>query len=157
MTDSSDWRKVAQVFVGGLTEVGFAGDERFLLVVSFQGRGVIDCASGARVARDVEAPRKDSVWLDADRRIVQGIGPIEGKDVPCVGLWGGALPERFGDWSVVVTPSNGADEITLRNDRTGTVRLLQTAITDVRAAGFSPTGQLLVIATTSEIEVFRSS
>jgi hypothetical protein len=41
----STWRKVTYLAVGGLTEVGFA-DGRLLLVVSHQGRGVVDLASG---------------------------------------------------------------------------------------------------------------
>jgi hypothetical protein len=39
------WRKVAYLAVGGLTEVGFAAGS-LLLVVSHQGRGVVDLASG---------------------------------------------------------------------------------------------------------------
>jgi hypothetical protein len=47
----STWTKVTYLAVGGLTEVGFA-DGRLLLVVSRQGRGVVDLASGELLARD---------------------------------------------------------------------------------------------------------
>ena len=47
----STWRKVTYLAVGGLTEVGFAGST-LLLVVSHQGRGVVDVASGEMLARD---------------------------------------------------------------------------------------------------------
>ncbi len=47
----SPWRKVADLAIGGLTEIGFAAP-RLMLVVSHQGRAVLDCATGARIARD---------------------------------------------------------------------------------------------------------
>lgn len=48
---ASPWRKVTCLAVGGLTEVGFAAGS-LLLVVSHQGRGVVDLASGNVLARD---------------------------------------------------------------------------------------------------------
>ena len=46
------WRTVGTVAVGGLRSVGFDRQSDLLLVVSIQGRGIIDCLSGAKVARD---------------------------------------------------------------------------------------------------------
>jgi len=57
----SQWRKVAYLAVGGLTEVGFAAGS-LLLVVSHQGRGVVDLASGDLLARDRQ---ETGAWFDA--------------------------------------------------------------------------------------------
>lgn len=71
---SSTWRKVAYLAVGGLTEVGFAGGS-MLLVVSHQGRGVVDLASGELLARDRQ---ESGAWFDAASRTALGTGPLDG-------------------------------------------------------------------------------
>ena len=53
---SSQWKKVAYLAVGGLTEVGFAAGS-LLLVVSHQGRGVVDLASGELLVSESEEIR----------------------------------------------------------------------------------------------------
>jgi hypothetical protein len=69
---SSQWKKVAYLAVGGLTELGFAAGS-LLLVVSHQGRGVVDLASGELLARD---RHETGAWFDAARRAALGIGPL---------------------------------------------------------------------------------
>jgi hypothetical protein len=94
------WKQIAWLSVGGLTEIGFGQDERFLLILSWQGRGVIDTTTGQKVARHPEAPCDDLPWLSEQSNVVIGIGPIEGEAVHCVGLWGGVLPISSGRFSV---------------------------------------------------------
>jgi hypothetical protein len=48
----SGWKKTAYVAVGGLTEAGFVPGCSLLMVVSHQGRGIVDLVSGRRVVRD---------------------------------------------------------------------------------------------------------
>lgn len=67
---SSQWKKVAYLAVGGLTEVGFAAGS-LLLVVSHQGRGVAGLASGELLARDRQ---ETGAWSGAARRTVPGTG-----------------------------------------------------------------------------------
>jgi hypothetical protein len=84
----SAWRKVAYVAVGGLTDVGFA-DGRLLLVVSHQGRAVVDLSSGELLARD----RDDGgAWFDAVRGAAAGIGPLDGAWIGVCGLAGDGCP-----------------------------------------------------------------
>jgi hypothetical protein len=147
------WKRVTLRAVGGLTEVGFSPDERFVLVVSWQGRGLLDTQTGEKVARDSEAPQADSRWLREEDGMVLGIGPLAEIPIRCVGLWGGELPTRSGD--AVVEVSSTGDEVRLRDERSGVSRLLQRPITEVHAAGFSPSGAVLVVATSSDIEILR--
>jgi hypothetical protein len=48
----SPWRRTGSFAIGGLTDVGFGAHSDLLLVISHQGRGVFDCLSGVRVARN---------------------------------------------------------------------------------------------------------
>src|SRR5690348_11801946 len=76
--------------VGGLTEVGFADDSELLLVLSMQGRGIFDCASGQRIFRDDDDDRTG--WYGHDNLTAVGIGPLQGQSIRLCGLWGGGLP-----------------------------------------------------------------
>jgi hypothetical protein len=148
------WRRVTTIAVGGLTEVGFDATEGYLLVVSWQGRGLIDTRSGRKLARDDEEPVSGARWIDEAARTVAGIGLLEGQAIPCVGLWGGALPERVDGWSMRVRSTDGADNVFLVDERTATSWPLQSTITEVRAAGFSASGQIAVVATSSDIDLY---
>ena len=48
------WKLVASVAIGGLRSVGFDRNSDNLLVVSSQGRGVLDCITGEKIARDYD-------------------------------------------------------------------------------------------------------
>src|SRR5216684_4157181 len=96
----SPWKKGRDLAVGGLTEVGFAGGS-LLLVVSHQGRGVVDLPSGELLARDGQ---ETGAWFDTARRTARGIGPLEGRWVRVCGLAGGRLPDTTADgWQVRVS------------------------------------------------------
>jgi hypothetical protein len=70
------WIGLATHAIGGLTGVGFANNSDLLLVVSSQGRGVFDCRTGQRIARDRTEPEVS--WCDEYRLRAIGIGPLEG-------------------------------------------------------------------------------
>jgi hypothetical protein len=158
MTKSTDmpppWRRVASIPVGGLTEIGFDATEEHLLVVSWQGRGLVHTGSGRKIARDGEEPASGARWIDEGARTVEGIGPLEGQAIPCVGLWGGVLPDGVGGWNMRLRSIDGRDDLFLIDQRTGASWLLQSAITEVRAFGFSASGRLAVVATSSELDLY---
>lgn len=152
------WTRLAAHAVGGLTEVGFAEDSDFLLVVSWQGRGVIDCRTGERVARDRAEP--DDSWYDGRRLRAQGIGPLANQTVRLAGLHGGGLLRcGLGGWSVESLALDWPDVCLLLvepwrsifDEKTGFTKLAVER--EVRAFGFSDTGASLVIATSSDVVV----
>ena len=149
------WKQVAFLPVGGLTEVGFAQDERYLLVLSWQGRRVVDTATGQKVARDPEAPCVGLPWLDEQKKSITGIGPIEGEAVRCVGLWGGILPASSGRFAVGASKSVKGEDVTLSDNVAHTSQVLQSAISEIRAMGFSPSGDLLIVASSSDLQILR--
>src|SRR5262245_9411824 len=153
------WKRLAVHAVGGLTEVGFADDSDFLLIVSSRGRGVVDCRTGEQVARDREEP--DDSWYEERRLLAAGIGPLEGKTIRLAGLHGGGLPGSGQQgWSVEALALDWPDVSLLLVEPWQSIyqesaRFTKLAVRrEVRAFGFSPSGVSLVLATSSDVTVY---
>lgn len=153
------WTRVAVHAVGGLIGVGYADDSDLLLVVSSQGRGVVDCRTGLRVARDRTEP--DDSWCCVRDSRAKGIGPLQGHFVRLAGLNGGGLltSGREG-WSVESLPLDCPDVSLLLVEPWQCIfnegaKFTKLAVErEVRAFGFSDTGSSLVLATSSDVTVF---
>jgi hypothetical protein len=160
------WRRIGIFAVGGLTDVGFAPHSNLLLVVSSAGRGIIDCSTGDRVARDPSVPEDDeNDWQDRFHLEAEGIGPLAGQAIRTAGLFGGGLPlltsdgwrvERLAlEWpeeSLLLVPPE-ADLYSEYLGRPAAFSKLAVE-SEVRAWGFSPTGRSLVLATSSDLTVW---
>ena len=155
------WRRSGIVAVGGLWHVGFAPHSELLLVLSVSGRGVVDCATAEKLSRDDEEYYPDVGPLEAD-----GIGPLEGQTIHVAGIDGGGLARSTADgWMIELHPLSWPEE-ELFLCPPGQTMLWQPAGVEpallklkplpstLVAYGFSPTGHSLVIATSSEIEIF---
>jgi len=144
---ASPWKKVADVAIGGLTEVGFVPRSSLLMVASHQGRGLLDLITGDRLARDRQ---ETGTWFDASRPAVLGIGPLDGQWINVAGLAGGHLPVTTADgWRAWladrgVTLSGPAGELVAVNQPE-----------EIRAFGFSPDGAIFVVASSPSIMIFR--
>lgn len=160
------WRLVASHAIGGLTDVGFGRASDLLLVVSHQGRGVFDCLTGQRIARDADIPESDDEhWQDELNLEATGIGPLAGQIVRTSGVAGGGLAlmtrdhwaaERLAvDWPfeslLLVAPNSCIYET--RPDRSSAFTKLAEE-REVRAWGFSPTGKSLILATSSDVTIY---
>jgi hypothetical protein len=142
----SPWRKVTYLAVGGLTEVGFAAGS-LLLVVSHQGRGVVDLASGNVLARDRQ---ETGAWFDAARRAALGIGPLDGTWIGVCGLAGGQLPDATADgWQARAS----GDGVTV--SAPGRQPLVVSESEEMRTFGFSPDGTTFIIATSPGLAIYR--
>jgi len=143
---SSTWQKVVYLAVGGLTEVGFT-DGSMLLVVSHQGRGVVDLASGELLARDGQ---ETGAWFDTASRTALGIGPLDGARIGVCGLAGGRLPDATADgWQARVS----GDRITV--SAPGRRPLQVSEGEEIRAFSFSPDGTTFIIATSPGLAIYR--
>ncbi len=154
------WRQVAAIAVGGLRAVGFDRGSELLLIVSSGGRGVVDCQTGAKLARDDADYYKDAQNLEAE-----GIGPLEGKAVRIAGVCGGGLTNWTADgWSMeLVTLHWPTQEVLLMEPYSTLYDSLQGkpnrfhkigSDSEFRAYGFSSSGRTLVLATSSEVLSF---
>ncbi|MEV2268303.1 hypothetical protein [Nonomuraea africana] len=152
------WRRVPVQQVGGLTDVGFGSRPAasdLLLVASSAGRGVFDCVSGERVARDHEDVHPD------DPLVRGGIGPLAGVGVPMAGLWGGGLHTTTADgWAVhLVAPDWPVESVLLSQDDepyqgSRWWHIHREEGCELRAFGFSPSGRTLVIASACDLILF---
>jgi hypothetical protein len=139
------WRKIADLAVGGLTEVGFAGPS-LLLVVSHQGRSVVDCSAGGRVARDRQ---ETGDWFDAAGPAAAGIGPLAGQWIAVAGLAGGHLPTVTADgWRACLVEDGAA--LSSPDGASMTVPEPE----GIRMFGFSPDGAVFVLGSPPHLVIF---
>jgi len=145
--------------IGGLTDIGFSKNSDLLLVLSGGGRGVIDPAIGAVVARDDEA---DGDWLDERLLLCGGIGPLAGEEIQVAGLNGGGLPRGsgLGESLEVVSPNWPlGDLIFCSNFGSALIERFQStclriASDHIRAYGLSWSGNTFAYATGSDVCVY---
>lgn len=154
------WRAVLAHAVGGLRAVGFDPASGLLLVTSSNGRGVLDCYTGIKLARDYE---ELGDWLDEQALEAEGIGPLAGIRVRLSGLCGGGLSQVAHDgWLADVLPFDwpdecsvlsapGSDPLDTRLEREQRLWKVADPICEVRAFGFSPDGRVLLLATSADI------
>lgn len=148
--------------IGGLTDVAFADSADLLLVISSAGRGLFDCSSGERIARD----QSDDFAHDTANLLAPGIGPLVSQRLRTAGLHGGGLAATTADgWNLdLLTLSWPYHSLFLTPpghwlygpafSRPGDTTKLATD-SEIRAFGFSPTGRGFVFATSSELTVFH--
>lgn len=154
------WRELAFVAIGGLQHIGFAPKSDQILVISTTGRGVIDGATGTKIGRTEGEYYPDCGSLEAD-----GIGPLDGQRIRVAGIYGGGLPRTTEDgWLIEPHPLSWPEE-ELFLCPPGQTMLWNSSATEpalfklrprspLTAYGFSPTGKLLVIATSSDLQIY---
>ncbi|WP_299411068.1 hypothetical protein [Acaryochloris sp. IP29b_bin.148] len=154
------WKCVGTISVGGLRSVGFDKESEHLLIVSSQGRCVIDCRTGEKVARDYDDFDDDEISLE-----IQGIGILASQRIRVAGLFGGGLPNTTEDgWRLESVTINWPEQMIMLlppdSGLYGSLMKRPDIMTKVvedsclRAYGFSYTGQSFIFATTSDVTVF---
>ena len=116
-------------------------------MVSHQGRGIFDVASGTLLARDAsEAPE----WFDPHIPAVLGIGACAGEWIPVAGLAGGRLAQSTaGGW----VASQAATGVVLERDDHDRQEITETE--EVRVFGFSKDGGTFVLGSSPTLRIFR--
>jgi hypothetical protein len=133
-----------------------------MLVVSSQGRGLFECTSGQRLARISDDDSGDPVGQDLS---CDGIGVLTGTRVPIAGLLGGGLHRVTMDgWSVdVVAPDWPDKRVVLSSpfhnpyatpDKGGWFVVHDEDICELRAVGFSPSGNTFVAASSCGVSLW---
>ncbi|MEU6348707.1 hypothetical protein ABZ896_05210 [Streptomyces sp. NPDC047072] len=164
------WRPVLDhtTPIGGLLGIGFAvhpdSGHDLVMVVSSDGHGLFDAVTGEKIARDRD-PDLDTSTPDAHPDLTcPGLGPIAGVPVRIAGLFGGGLHSTTPDgWTLdVVSPDWPHDRVILSADggshngpAGGTWwHVFHSDHSELRAAGFSPTGRTLTVATSSDLTLW---
>ncbi|GAA3216731.1 hypothetical protein [Actinocorallia longicatena] len=154
--------------IGGLLGIGFAVHPRdgrdLVMVVSADGHGLFDASTGEKIARDRD-PDPETSTPDASSDLTcPGLGPVAGTRVHIAGLFGGGLHHTTPDgWALdVVTPEWPDDRVLLsfggdiHTDMPGDGwwHVLHVSCSTFRAAGFSPSGRTLAVATSSDLTLW---
>lgn len=158
------WVAVPAIPVGGLTNVGIDGSNglELVLTISHAGRGVFN-TRGDRLARDDQEP-SDS-WLDEVGLEAGGIGPLAERRVRIAGLAGGGLPTSTRDgWHVRNLPVDWRDDFVVleppgcgalwTGHQSGCVAVFARDECELRAFGFSPSGRVLVLASSGDLRLY---
>jgi len=157
------WRQLRACGVGGLTDVGFLDSTDMLLVMSHDGRGVFDCLTGERLARD----RSREFEFDTANLLARGIGALGDRLIRTAGPYGGGLAVQTADgWRLerltLVWPHDylfltppGHHVLGAAFNKPGDVTRLPAMISEWRASAFSPTGKAMVVATSSQLDIYR--
>lgn len=160
MDSPPGWSMVTHIAVGGMTDLGFSRTGPCLLIISGQGRGVLDCTTGEKVARDYESYGD---WSDESQLTCLGIGPIESETIMTCGLHGGGLPHvnNHGD-SIQIASANWPDSDLYFCSDYGSCfiekyqhQCCHIDSGDLRSKGFSWCGKYLVSATSSDLKLWK--
>ncbi|MET7385060.1 hypothetical protein ACFYPT_16325 [Streptomyces sp. NPDC005529] len=162
------WRSVPLIPVGGLLGIGFAthpDDGRDLvMVVSSTGHGLFDAVNGEKIAREYDPGPEDETPDATPDLSCPGLGPIAGHRVHIAGLYGGGLHTTTDGWALeVVAPACPNDRVLLSRDgglpHAGAHgeqwwHIFHSHYSEFRAAGFSPSGRTLAVATSSDLSLW---
>jgi hypothetical protein len=155
------WRKTVFA-IGGLSEIGFSKQHpNLLLVISSQGRGIIDCQRSELIERDYDI---NEDWIDSYELTAQGLGILSNEKILVSGLHGGGLPlmNKSGDsllfmateWPIIdIIFEPNSKSIYKENQAKECFRVFHDY--ELRTYGFSYNGETFVIATSSEINIYR--
>lgn len=156
------WKLLKVWPVGGLLQVGYAEDSDLLLVLSSDGRGVFDCITGDKLARDADLSND---YFDRIKLIALGIWPLQEKEVRVAGLFGGGLTKSTHDgWFLVADATRWPHhDIYLKlpwlpkipyAEQPKPIFVGDDEPCELRAYGFSETGKSFVIASSCELKIF---
>lgn len=157
----SPWVRTATFAIAGLLEVGFSRESEHLLITSSSGRGVIDCACAEMIARDYSQYPSTDRYLEC-----QGIGSLAGDSIRMSGMSGGGLASGTVDgWVTEAVSLDWPDHHLLlvepdswlngaHHNRPSNFHKLAIA-SELRAFGFSYSGLTLIIATASDVTLYR--
>ncbi|MYS05551.1 hypothetical protein GTW71_03625 [Streptomyces sp. SID6041] len=155
--------------IGGLLGIGFAlapDDGRDLvMVVSADGHGLFDTVTGEKIARDRDPDPEGSTPDTAPDLSCPGLGPIASTRVRIAGLFGGGLHTTTEDsWTLEVVSPEWPDHRVLLS-RDGGIphngphghrwwHIFDADYSELRTAGFSPSGRTLAVATSSDLTLW---
>ncbi len=154
------WRKETFA-IGGLSEVGFSKKHpELLLVISSQGRGIIDCSKLELTDRDNNT---NYDWFNSYELWSIGIGKLSNEKISVGGLCGGGLPRlnQFGDgiqymateWPIIdLIFQPNFKSIYKEGDGKDCFRIFHDY--ELRTYGFSYNGEYFVTATSSVVNVY---
>ncbi|MEO8074211.1 MAG: hypothetical protein ABI686_13310 [Acidobacteriota bacterium] len=149
---SDVWKQIAIHPVGGIVQVGYAENSDLILVLSHNGRGIFDCLTGQKIARD----RNDYFeFFDESTLVAKGFEQLNELEIKTAGLFGGNLSKSTQDgWTLSIKRLNGMIDEVYLSSKEDEIFIENDEVSEIRAFGFSNTGKSFVVATTSDLTIF---
>ncbi len=161
------WQQKIVYAIGGLQNVGYVTGEDVLIVLSLQGAGIIDCLSGARLARNNKENWQEK--FNEKNATVIGFDFLTDVVIKTHGLFGGdSLYKRSLDgWRLsrknsysifrfLRLKSSKREIVYLHSPNMKESKVVHDASTcELRAYGFSDTGKSFIIASSCELVIYR--
>jgi hypothetical protein len=155
--------------VGGLLGIGFAvapdTGRDLVMVVSVDGHGLFDAVTGEKIARDHDPDPEGSTPDAVPDLSCPGLGPVAGTRVHIAGLFGGGLHTTTSDgWRLEVVSPEWPHHRVLLSKGSGMPHsgphgerwwhIFDSDYSELRTAGFSPSGRTLAVATSSDLTLW---
>lgn len=149
--------------IGGLENIGYADNSDLLIVLSSQGMGTFDCIKGEKIERD------PSDWwpqFDESTATMQGFGILKGTIIQTTGLYGHyTLPQETTDGWRLIEGEKEYDNPPFDNylitkiflsppTNESFIFISKDGPCELRAFGFSPTGNSFVVALSCELIIW---
>ncbi len=158
------WAHKSTFAIGGLHNTGYAPNSDYLLVLSPQGEGIFDCVTGEKIARKYN----NEDWYDELNQqtfAIKGFNILHDIEVVTCGLYGGDnLPKATNDgWQLEMLDPAPEDEpfqqfmvrrVYLVSPKGEKTFIGKDGACELRALGFSQTGNSLIIATSCELIIY---
>lgn len=155
------WKKETFA-IGGLHSVGFSKKiPEMLLVVSSQGRGLIDCSKLELIGRDYNDSWE---WMNSYELWTIGIGELSAEKIVVGGIDGGGLPfsNKYGDsiqfmatqWPIIdLIFEPHYKSLYKENETKDCFRIFHDY--ELKAYGFSYDGNYFITATSSDVNIYK--
>ncbi|NBB22394.1 hypothetical protein GVN20_23780 [Runella sp. CRIBMP] len=159
------WTHKNTFAIGGLENIGYADKEDFLIVLSSQGQGIFNCKTGEKIAR----LNNDSNWwdkFDQSTNSIVGFDILENIEIKTYGLYGSDnLAKTTQDnWTLIISEPEPDDRpfekylvqkiYLLSPDGTEKKFICKDGACELRAFGFSETGDTFVIALSCDLTIY---
>lgn len=147
------WTHKTTAAVGGLENVGFVPGQDFLIVLSANGEGIFNCLTGERVARN----HNNYYWnerFNDETMTVKGFGLFADIEIQTSGLHGSdRLNKESQGWLLC----KEKHEIILVSPDQSRVVVAPDDVCELRAFGFSDTGNSFVFASSCELIIYSGA
>ncbi len=159
------WTHKKTFAIGGLENVGYATGQDNLMVLSSQGQGLFDCITGVKIAR----LNNDGDWwqgFNQDTNSITGFDILDKIQISTCGLYGPDNLLKFTNdgWTLTISKAESDDKpfdkylvqkiYLVSPDERQNIVVAKDGPCELRAFGFSDTGNSFIVALSCELIIY---
>lgn len=163
---TTPWIHKTTFAIGGLLNVGYAPNSDLLIVLSSQGEGIFDCIKGEKIARE----HNDMDWYDRfnkETNTIIGFDCLANIEIPTYGLEGTdneMLKETSDGWTLTISEPEPEEKpydkyliqkiYLVTPDKKEKIFIEKDGPCELRAYGFSETGNTFIVALSCDLVIY---